>query len=360
MLLRTPFYNKIVAAGGKMVEFTGYELPVQFEGSGIIAEHNAVRQKAGLFDVSHMGEIYLCGKDALATIQNLVTNDMSTLKDGGVRYTLLPNEQGGVVDDILIYRFNPEKYLIVVNAANMQKDADWIEARLIGDTKFENASKATAQLALQGPAAIEIVKEFIAEADIPAKNYTVKTTTLEGEPIILSRTGYTGEDGFELYCANAFAERMFDIVVEHGKKHGMLLAGLGARDTLRMEAAMPLYGHEMNDQTLCHELGLDFAIKMGKADFIGKKALEANPPKFKRLGIKMVDRGIAREHFKVFDESGREIGHVTSGTHSPTLNHAVAMIRVEKDFNAPNVWVEVRNRKLKAEIVPLPFYKRNK
>ena len=172
MLLRTPFYNKIVAAGGKMVEFTGYELPVQFEGSGIIAEHNAVRQKAGLFDVSHMGEIYLCGKDALATIQNLVTNDMSTLKDGGVRYTLLPNEQGGVVDDILIYRFNSEKYLIVVNAANMQKDADWIEARLIGDTKFENASKATAQLALQGPAAIEIVKEFIAEADIPAKNYT--------------------------------------------------------------------------------------------------------------------------------------------------------------------------------------------
>lgn len=359
-MLRTPFYSKMLAAGGKMVEFTGYELPVQFESTGIMVEHKAVREKAGLFDVSHMGEIYLRGKDAFASIQNLITNDITTLKDGAARYSLLPNAQGGVVDDILVYRFNQEEYLLVVNAANTQKDADWIEARLLGDTQFENASSATAQLALQGPLAIEIVKQFISLADIPEKNYTFKTLTLEGVKIILSRTGYTGEDGFEFYCPNAFAERMFDLLMEHGRPFGMVPAGLGSRDTLRMEAAMPLYGHEMNEETLCHELGLDFAIKMNKESFIGKDALLKNPPRYQRLGIKMIDRGIAREHCPIFNDEGRQIGYVTSGTHSPTLGQAVGMIRVEKEFTASTLWVEVRNKKLKAGIVPLPFYKRNK
>lgn len=360
MLNRTPFYNKMLAAGAKMVEFTGYELPIQFESSGILTEHKAVREKAGLFDVSHMGEIYLRGKDAFNTIQSLITNDITTLADGRVRYSLLPNPKGGVIDDILIYRISAEEFLIVVNAANMQKDADWFESHLLGDTQFENASLKTAQLALQGPAAISIVKEFVAEEDIPQKNYSFTWIELEGHKVLLSRTGYTGEDGFELYCANEFAERMFDIVMEHGKNHGLILAGLGARDTLRMEAAMPLYGHEMNDDTLCSELGLDVFIKMNKENFIGKEALQNNPPQYKRLGIKMLDRGIAREHFKLFDEAGNEIGYVSSGTHSPTLGKAVGMIRVKKDFNASTVLVEVRNKKLKAEIVPLPFYKRKK
>lgn len=359
-MLRTPFYHKLVALGGRMVDFAGYELPVQFEGAGVIAEHNAVRQKAGLFDVSHMGEIWLRGKDAFNTIQNLVTNDITTLKEGGVRYSLLPNENGGVKDDILIYRVGAEEYLIVVNAANMQKDADWIESHLLGDTQFENASAKTSQLALQGPASLQIIREFISETDIPSKYYTFTSTLLENEKILISRTGYTGEDGFELYCANPFAERLFDILMEHGSKYGMIPAGLGARDTLRLEAAMPLYGHEMNEETLCHELGLDFAIKMNKANFIGKKVLEENQPQFKRLGIKMIDRGIAREHCPIFDTAGNPIGHVTSGTHCPTLGHAVGMIRVTKDFNDSTLLVEVRNRKLRAEVTPLPFYKRNK
>lgn len=358
-MLRTPFYGKMLAAGAKMVEFTGYELPIQFESTGIIAEHKAVREKAGLFDVSHMGEIYLRGRDAFATIQNLITNDITTLKDGAARYTLLPNEAGGVVDDILVYRIHAEEYLLVVNAANTTKDAAWIEARLLGDTEFENASAATAQLALQGPLAIEIVKRFIPAADIPEKGYTFKTLSLNGEQLILSRTGYTGEDGFEFYSSNEFAEPLFELLMEHGKPLGMLPAGLGARDTLRLEAGMPLYGHEMNEETLCHELGLDFTIKMGKESFIGKKALLEKPPQYQRLGFKMVDRGIARENCAVFDGE-RQIGHVTSGTHSPTLGQAIGMVRVEKDFNASTVWVEVRNRKLKAEIVPLPFYKKNK
>lgn len=363
---RTPFYHKLLNAGAKMVEFAGYEMPVQFESTGILAEHKAVREAAGLFDVSHMGELTLGGKGALATLQNIITNDISNLPIGKVRYTLLPNEQGGVIDDILIYRMGENDFFLVLNAANAKKDTDWIKQHLLPETTFHPAEKGTpngtAQLALQGPKAYAITCQFIPMESIPAKYYTCGTASIEGNDIIISRTGYTGEDGFEFYCKESFAERLFDIIMQHGKGQGLVLAGLGARDTLRMEAAMPLYGHEMNDETLCTEIGLDFAIKMSKPGFIGKEALEKNQPKYKRMGIKMLDRGIAREHFKVFDpeNSDRCIGYVTSGTFCPTLNHAVAMIRVEKDFNAPIVLVEVRNKKLKAEILTLPFYKRKK
>lgn len=354
----TPFFEKMAANGAKMVEFTGYFLPIQFESSGIIAEHKAVREKAGLFDVSHMGELMLTGKDAFATIQSLVTNDITSMKDGQARYTLLPNEKGGIVDDILIYRFNEQKYMLVVNAANCAKDDQWISSRLLGDTVFENISERTAQLAIQGRAAEAIIKEFITVYNVPEKNYTFKVSVLFGEEIILSRTGYTGEDGFELYCSDKIAEQVFDLVVEKGNKHGMLLCGLGARDTLRMEAAMPLYGHEMTDETLATELGLDFFIKLNK-DFVGKQALLDKAPLCKRIGVRLVDRGIAREKALVFDSEDKEIGCVTSGTHSPTLGYPIAMLRVDRDFDGKEVYIDVRGKKLKAEVVPMPFYKKN-
>ncbi|MDD4316762.1 MAG: glycine cleavage system aminomethyltransferase GcvT [Clostridia bacterium] len=354
----TPFFEKMAANGAKMVEFTGYFLPIQFESSGIIAEHKAVREKAGLFDVSHMGELMLTGKDAFATIQSLVTNDITSMKDGQARYTLLPNEKGGIVDDILIYRFNEQKYMLVVNAANCAKDDQWISSRLLGDTVFENISERTAQLAIQGRAAEDIIKEFITVYNVPEKNYTFKVSVLFGEEIILSRTGYTGEDGFELYCSDKIAEQVFDLVVEKGNKHGMLLCGLGARDTLRMEASMPLYGHEMTDETLATELGLDFFIKLNK-DFVGKQALLDKAPLCKRIGVRLVDRGIAREKALVFDSEDKEIGCVTSGTHSPTLGYPIAMLRVDRDFDGKEVYIDVRGKKLKAEVVPMPFYKKN-
>lgn len=354
---KTPFFNKMSSYGGKMVEFTGYLLPIQFE--GIIAEHKAVRETAGLFDVSHMGEILLKGKGAFYTIQNLITNDITTMSDGQAKYTLMTNSKGGIIDDILVYRMNEESYMLVVNAANCQKDADWISSNLKEDTEFQNISEDTAQLALQGRKAIDIIRELVNEEDIPQKNYTFKVSKLFDEDIILSRTGYTGEDGFEIYSSNNIAVKIFDALIEKGQPHGMRLCGLGARDTLRLEAGMPLYGHEMNEDTLATELGLNFFIKMQKEDFIGKKSLELNVPQYKKIGIQLIDRGIAREHSTIYDKNDKEIGYVTSGTHSPTLGYPIAMVRVDKDFDAEELYVEVRNKKLKAKVTPLPFYKRN-
>lgn len=355
----TPYFEKMSTNGGKMVEFTGYMLPIQFESTGIIQEHKAVRENAGLFDVSHMGEFLIKGKTAFSTIQRLITNDITSMLAGQARYSPMTNENGGIVDDILIYKFDEESYMLVVNAANCEKDENWIKSRLVEGTNFENASDKTALLALQGPNAEAIVREFVGEEDIPTKNYTFKVSTLFDEQIILSRTGYTGEDGFEIYSSNGIAENVFDLLMEKGQKHNMVLCGLGARDTLRMEASMPLYGHEMNEETLATEIGLNFFIKMNKEFFYGKKALEENEAKYKRMGIKLIDRGIAREGTLLFD-GDNEIGYVTSGTHSPTLGYSIAMVRVLKEFDGKELFAEVRNKKLKAEVVPMPFYKRNK
>lgn len=354
----TPYFERMSANGGKMVEFTGYMLPIQFENFGIIKEHKAVREKAGLFDVSHMGEFLITGPTAFETIQKLITNDITTMIAGQARYSPMANENGGIIDDILIYKFGEEVYMLVVNAANCEKDEKWIKANLVEGTLFENATDKTALLALQGPNAEAIIKEIVNESDIPTKNYTFKVSTLFDEQIVLSRTGYTGEDGFEIYSSNNIAEKIFDILIEKGKNYDMVLCGLGARDTLRMEASMPLYGHEMTEDTLATEVGLNFFVKMNKECFSGKKALETNPAKYKRMGIKLIDRGIARENCLIFD-GDKEIGYITSGTHSPTLGYSIAMIRVLKEFEGKELYVEVRNRKLKAEVVPMPFYKRN-
>ena len=362
MELKTPLYEAHVKAGGKIVPFGGYLLPVQYE-TGVIKEHMAVRTQAGLFDVSHMGEILCEGKDALANLQMILTNNFENMVDGQARYSPMCNEKGGTVDDLIVYKKADENYFIVVNAANKDKDYQWMLAHQFGDVKFTDVSEQYAQLALQGPKAMEILRKLTAEENIPKKYYhAVFDTEVAGMPCIISKTGYTGEDGVELYLDSSLAEKMWDAVLEAGKEEGLVPCGLGARDTLRMEAAMPLYGHEMDDDVTPLETGLGFAVKMAKEDFIGKAALEEKGgPAIKRIGLKVTGRGIIREHQDVFVD-GKKIGHTTSGTHCPYLGYPIAMALVDASYTevGTKVSVEVRGRSVEAEIVPLPFYKRSK
>lgn len=362
MELKTPLYDAHVKAGGKIVPFGGYLLPVQY-GTGVIKEHMAVRTQAGLFDVSHMGEILCEGKDALANLENLLTNTFGNMVDGQARYSPMCNENGGTVDDLIVYKRSDDHYFIVVNAANKDKDYQWMLAHQFGEVTFTDVSADYAQLALQGPKAIDILKKLTAEENIPAKYYhAVFDTEVAGIPCIISKTGYTGEDGVELYLPGGEAEKMWDTVLEAGKEEGLIPCGLGARDTLRMEAAMPLYGHEMNDEITPLETGLKFAVKMTKDDFIGKAALvEKGEPAIKRVGLKVTGRGIIREHQEVFIDD-KMIGHTTSGTHCPYLGYPIAMALVDASCSevGTKVSVSVRGRMVEAEIVALPFYKRSK
>lgn len=356
---KTPLYDRHVAAGGKIVPFAGYLLPVQY-GSGVIAEHMAVRQKAGLFDVSHMGEVLCTGPDALNWLNELLTNSFTNMSDGQVRYSPMCYDNGGVADDLLVYRYHQEKYMIVVNASNREKDVAWMKQHLKGDVTLEDISDNIAQVALQGPQAETILKKLCGEENIPQKYYWFTPECMVGEiPCIVSRTGYTGENGFELYTDNANAVMLWDLLLNAGKEEGLIPCGLGARDTLRLEAAMPLYGHEMDETVSPLETGLQFGVKMNKESFIGKAALEA-PLTRARVGLKVTGRGIIREHAPVFI-GDRQIGLTTSGTHCPFVNAPIAMALVEIDFSAVGTAVEaeVRGRRIPAEIVPLPFYKRS-
>lgn len=357
---KTPLYDCHVARKGKIVPFAGYLLPVQYQ-TGVIAEHMATRQKAGLFDVSHMGEVVYTGKDALKNLNYLLTNDFTGMYDGQVRYSPMCNETGGVVDDLIVYKFNDEKYMVVVNAANREKDVRWMKDRLFGDVGFEDISDDLAQLALQGPRSKQILQKLADEASIPKKYYSfVAEAFVGGVPCIVSQTGYTGERGYELYADKGYAHKLWRLLLDAGEDLGLVPCGLGARDTLRLEAAMPLYGHEMDDSIDPLETGLGFAVKMNKDDFVGKKALEAKgAPSRKRVGLKVVGRGIIREGAKVF--SGEtEIGWTTSGTHCPFIGCAAAMAIVEIACAEPGTPVEalVRGRRIPAEVVALPFYKR--
>ncbi len=362
MELKTPLYEAHVKAGGKIVPFGGYLLPVQYK-EGVIKEHMAVRTQAGLFDVSHMGEILCQGKDALANLQMMLTNNFDNLTDGQARYSPMCNEQGGTVDDLIVYKKGDEDYFIVVNAANKDKDYQWMLDHQFGEVTFTDVSDQYAQLALQGPKAMEILRKLAPEENIPKKYYhAVFDTEAAGIPCIISKTGYTGEDGVEIYLDSARAQEMWDALLEAGKEEGLIPCGLGARDTLRMEAAMPLYGHEMDEQVTPLEAGLGFAVKMTKEDFIGKKALEEKgEPARKRIGLKVTGRGIIREHQDVY-LGDRLIGHTTSGTHCPYLGCPVAVALVDADCTEPGTKVEadVRGRRVEAQIVPLPFYKRSK
>ena len=360
---KTPLYACHERAGGKMVPFAGYLLPVQYK-TGVIAEHMAVRTACGLFDVSHMGEVILKGADALHNLQRLLTNDMSGMADGRVRYSPMCNDEGGVVDDLIAYKIADGSYLIVVNAANREKDVAWMRDHLVGDVSLTDISERVAQLALQGPKAQAILVKLADDADIPKKYYSfVREAHVGGMPCLISRTGYTGEDGFELYCACEDAPRLWNLLLEAGAPEGLIPCGLGARDTLRLEAAMPLYGHEMNDAITPLETGLGMFVKLQKEEpFIGRDAiLQKGEPAIARVGLRMTGRGIAREHCAVYRD-GQKIGETTSGTHCPYLGHAVAMALVKTGNEAPGtaVEVDVRGRRIAAEVVPLPFYKRIK
>lgn len=359
---KTPLYDCHVAANGKIVPFGGYLLPVQYE-TGVIKEHMAVRTACGLFDVSHMGEIVLTGPDALKNVQMVTTNDCSGMYDGQVRYSPMCNEQGGVVDDILVYKVNDNAYLLVVNASNKDKDAAWISSHLFGDVKFEDISESVAQVALQGPNAVPMLASLVADEQIPKKYYSfVQEADVKGIKCLISRTGYTGELGYELYCAAEDGPKLWNLLLETGKEFDMIPCGLGARDTLRLEAAMPLYGHEMDDTVTPLETDLGFFVKLDKEDFIGKDALvAAGEPSRCRVGLKITGRGIAREHCPVF-VGDQQIGMTTSGTHCPFIGMPVAMALVDKAYGeiGTEVEIEIRGRKVTAEVIALPFYKRPK
>ena len=359
MDLKTPLYDRHLALHGKIVPFAGYLLPIQY--SQVIAEHMAVRQAAGLFDVSHMGEVILSGPDALACLNHLLTNDFTSMTDGRVRYSPMCNFDGGIVDDLVVCRMSVNRYMLVINAANRHKDVDWMRANLIGDVQLEDISDSLAQLALQGPLSRRILAKLADENRIPRKYYTfAEDVDVDGVRCLVSQTGYTGEHGYELYCAPENAPKLWDSLLAAGAEDGLIPCGLGARDTLRLEAAMPLYGHEMNDSISPLETSLDFAVKMEKPDFIGKEALlQRGTPTITRVGLKATGRGIIREHQSV-SAGGVKIGITTSGTHCPYLNGSYAMALIDKAFAAvgTNVEVEVRDRLVSAEIVQLPFYKK--
>lgn len=362
MELKTPLYDAHVRANGKIVPFAGYLLPVQYE-QGVIKEHMAVRTQAGLFDVSHMGEIMCEGPDALKNLNMLLTNDFTNMVDWQARYSPMCNDEGGTVDDLIVYKKADHSYFIVVNASNKDKDYEWMKAHQSGDVTFTDISETMAQIALQGPKAMEILRKLTAEESIPKKYYhAIFDGEVAGMQCIVSKTGYTGEDGVEIYVDAEHAVEMWDALLAAGSEEGLIPCGLGARDTLRMEAAMPLYGHEMDDEITPLETGLGFAVKMGKEDFIGKKAIEEKgEPVRKRVGLKVTGRGIIREHQDVYVD-GKLIGHTTSGTHCPYLGYPIAMALVESAYAEVGIkmMVEVRNRTVEAEVVELPFYKRKK
>ena len=354
---RTPLYDCHVAGGGKMVEFGGYCLPVQY-GTGVIREHMAVRTACGLFDVSHMGEILVEGKGAIAYLNHLLTNDYTVMRPGQCRYSPMCREDGGTVDDLIVYKKTDDSYFIVVNASNKDKDFAWMKAHQTADAEVTDVSDQYAQIALQGPKAEEILLRLTDR--VPEKYYTALfDAKVGGMDCILSRTGYTGEDGFELYLAPEQAERMWNLLLETGREDGLIPCGLGARDTLRLEASMPLYGHELSDTITPLEAGLGSFVKLDKPEFIGREAMVAQGvPERIRVGLKVTGKGIVREHQEVFMNS-QPVGMTTSGTHCPFLGGAYAMALLQADVPlGALVEVDVRGRKVTAEVVELPFYRR--
>jgi len=360
-LRKTPFYDCHVEHGGKIVDFGGWALPVQF--TGILQEHRTVRQKAGLFDVSHMGEIIVEGPDALAYLQRLVSNDVSRLSDGQIQYTHMLYPNGGTVDDLMVYRRGPDRYMLIVNAANADKDYAWATEHAEGfDVEVRNESDDTAELALQGPESAVILQK-LADCDLGDIRYYWFRDGVDvgGIRCTVSRTGYTGEDGFEIYCSPKDATALWKKIMEAGEDRGIRPAGLGARDSLRFEAGMPLYGQELDAETSPLEAGLARFVALDKEGFIGREALleRARSLPKRLVGFKMVDRGIPRTHYPVY-RGDEKVGEVTSGTFSPTLGENLGMGYVPPDMArvGGEIEVEIRGKRLKARIVKLPFYRR--
>jgi aminomethyltransferase len=362
-LKRTPLYEAHRALGGKLVSFGGWEMPVEY--SGLSEEHRAVRERAGLFDVSHMGEIRVRGKGALAAVQQLTCNDAAALRDGQAQYTAFLTERGTFVDDLLTYRLSEDDYLLVVNAANTPKDVAWAKRAERPDASIEDESALWTQLSLQGPRATEILQPLTDVALAPIRYYHFETGKVCGASAIVSRTGYTGEDGFEVYVHPEVGRKIWDAVLASGRPFGILPVGLGARDTLRLEAKMALYGNDIDDSTTPWEADLGWIVKMKKGDFNGRVALEAQKaagvPR-KLVGFEVRGRGIARHgHPLTVDATGKP-GIVTSGTQTPTLGRAIGLAYLPVESAEPGTafTIDVRGRGVPAVVVPTPFYKRKK
>ncbi len=350
-----------IAQNGKMVPFAGFSMPVQY--SGINDEHETVRNRVGVFDVSHMGEFILKGPDALDLIQRVTSNDASKLTDGKVQYSCLPNENGGIVDDLLVYRIDESSFMLVVNASNIEKDWNWIQSKNIKNVEMHNISDQTSLLAVQGPDAVKALSSL---TDIDLKSmeyYTFSKGTFAGcKNVLVSATGYTGAGGFEIYCENQYAEKIWNAVFEAGAPFGIKPAGLGARDTLRLEMGFCLYGNDIDDTTSPLEAGLGWITKFTK-DFTNSAALKKQKEtgvEKKLVGFEMIDRGIARHGHSIQDAAGNKIGEVTSGTHSPSLQKSIGMgyVTTAHAKEGSEIYVNIRDKSLKASVVKVPFYKK--
>lgn len=362
---KTPLNQTHIDSGARMVDFGGWHMPVQY--AGLSQEHLAVRTKAGLFDVSHMGEVTVEGKGSEEFLNHLVTNNVSKLVDGQAQYTVMCYEDGGVVDDLLVYKRGPGKYLLCINAGNIEKDWEWIRqlSEKFPDVKAKNVSDEYSQIALQGPLSQEILAKLTPANLAGIKYYHFLETELLGQPVILSRTGYTGEDGFEIYAPAAHGPALWKKIMEVGTPLGLVPVGLGARDTLRTEMKFPLYGHEIDKSTNPLDAGLGWVVKLDKPqNFVGKAALQkvkAAGVQRNLVGLRVLDKAIARQGYEIFDvESKEKVGVVTSGTPSPSLGYPIAIGYVKQGLNAPGtkLTVKVRDRFFPAEVVPTPFYKR--
>ncbi len=352
---RTPLYEKHVSLGGKMIDFNGWEMPVQYE--SIISEHLEVRDGVGVFDISHMGEIEIIGERARETILKITPVHAQKLVPGRASYSFLLNEGGGIIDDLIIYTLSEKKFLLVVNAGNIDKDFSWIEKHAEENTEVINRSDDISAISVQGPKSTEIFEKLFGFGLNELKYYSFREapTTKNGiKTILASRTGYTGEIGFEIYAEGKDITSIWDEVIKLGAKP----CGLGARDTLRMEAGMPLYGHELDEKTTPIEAGLSRFIDLSRS-FIGKESLVKREPKKKLVGLKLVEKGVPRANQKVFCEH-EEAGYITSGGYSPSLREYIGMAYLKPDISEKEVEIEIRGKRKKAMIVDLPFYKRRR
>jgi len=357
-LKRTALFDCHRALGGRMVEFAGYEMPVQY--TSILAEHRAVRSAAGLFDTSHMGQIEISGPRAVAALESLVTCPVTDLRPGRVRYGLLCNERGGTVDDVTVYRLAEDRFFLCVNAASEAKDDAWLRAHLGTGAELTNRSAETAMLALQGPVSLRILARLtdLPLGDLPRFGFLEGKLT--GASCLVSRTGYTGSDGFELYLPAADAAVLFEALLENGREHGLIPAGLGARDTLRLEAALPLYGHELDDETSPLEAGLARFVKLAAGGFIGAEALRRQQAEGLRrvlVGFELTEGGIARAEYPIRSSDGSRVGRVTSGAHSPSLGKSIGLGYVPPSLAPVGSLFEIgiRGRGIQARVVETPF-----
>ncbi len=370
MIKTTVFTEKHIALGAKMAPFAGFNMPIQY--IGVNEEHAVVRNGVGVFDVSHMGEIWVSGPNAYKFLQYVTTNDVSHIHEGKAQYTCFPNGKGGIVDDFILYCFSEEKYLLAVNAANIEKDWNHLcsiapKFGLKIGTDLYNASDETCQLAIQGPKAMETVQKICDKDVMSMEYYTFQTLTVAGIPdAILSTTGYTGSGGCEIYVPNKYGDQLWNAVFEAGKEFGIQPIGLGARDTLRLEMGFCLYGNDIDDTTSPLEAGLGWITKFNdvKGDFIDRDymlKLKEDGVKRKLCAFELVDKGIARHGYKICDAEGNEIGHVTSGTMGPTVKKAIGMGYVNVPLNKVDseIYISVRDHLLKAKVVKLPFYKKD-